>query len=158
MQFCISNMYFVFGWTKKKKKKKKNIISLRAFTPNILYLTASYLCYCAVGVKAQKEIIRFYFFCASTNKIHVAKTKHNVKTPDTILLLCISSLPNRFLSLVTNIILGVMSCHDHLRWISSYTLIFSEYPQLTMYTQAYFAISCHAYRFYAHNIADMIMA
>ena len=24
-----------------------------------------------------------------------------------------------------------MSCHDHLRWISSYTLIFREYPQLT---------------------------
>ena len=24
-----------------------------------------------------------------------------------------------------------MSCHDHLRWFSSYTLIFREYPQLT---------------------------
>ena len=29
-------------------------------------------------------------------------------------------------------ILGVMSCHDHLRWISSYILIFREYPQLTL--------------------------
>ena len=34
-----------------------------------------------------------------------------------------------FFSLVINIILGVMSCHDHLRWIASYTLIFREYPQ-----------------------------
>ena len=36
-----------------------------------------------------------------------------------------------FFSFVINIILSVMSCHDHLRWISSYTLNFREYPQLT---------------------------
>ena len=36
-----------------------------------------------------------------------------------------------YFSLVINIILGVMSSHDHLRRISSCTLIFREYPQLT---------------------------
>ena len=42
-------------------------------------------------------------------------------------------------------ILGVRSCHDHLSRISSYTMTFSRIP--TAYTQACFAISCHAYSF-----------
>ena len=33
--------------------------------------------------------------------------------------------------LVIDMILGVMSCHDYLRWISSYILLFREHPQLT---------------------------
>ena len=84
------------------------------------------------------------------------KKKDNVKTPDTIFYYAYWAYQIVFFWLVINIILGVMSCHDHLRWIFSYTQIFLRIP--TAYTQASFAISCHAYRFYAYNIADMIMA
>ena len=57
-----------------------------------------HLCYCAIGVKAhKKKILRFKMFCASKYKIHLTKTKHSVKPPDIIFLLCILSLPNRVL-------------------------------------------------------------
>ena len=37
-------------------------------------------------------------------------------------------------------ILSVMSCHDHLWWISSYTLIFREYTQLTHWLAMQFLV------------------
>ena len=105
-------------------------------------------------MKAHKENNKVLIFCASKYKLHVAKTKHNVKTPD--ILLCILSLPNRLL----------LPCHkyyprrDVLSWSPPMNLfLHSEFSRIpTAYTQACFAISCHVYRFYAHNIADMIMA
>ena len=97
----------------------------------ICILQICHLCYCAVGVKAHKENNKVLMFCASKYKLHVAKTKHNVKTPDTIFCYAYWAYQIVFFCLVINIILGVMSCHDHLRWICSYTLIFREYPQLT---------------------------
>ena len=60
------------------------MISLWPFTPNNLYLADIHLCYYAVGVKAHKENNKVLIFCASKYKLHVAKTKHNIKTPDTI--------------------------------------------------------------------------
>ena len=82
-------------------------------------------------MKAHKENNKVLIFCASKYKLHVTKTKHNVKTPDTIFYYAYWAYQIIFFCLVINIILGVMSCHDHLRWICSYTLIFREYPQLT---------------------------
>ena len=82
-------------------------------------------------MKAQKENNKVLIFCASKYKLHVAKTKHNVKTPDTIFYFPYWAYQIVFFCLVMNIILGVVSWHDHLRWICSYTLIFREYPQLT---------------------------
>ena len=80
------------------------------------------------------DIWTFYDQIPRTSRtalVHVAKTKHNVKTPDTIFYYAYWAYQIVFFCLVINIILGVMSCHDHLRWICSYTLIFREYPQLT---------------------------
>ena len=121
-------MYFVFGWVKIFKTlwflcdRSHQIICI---------LQICHLCYCAVGVKAHKENNKVLIFCASKYKLHVAETKHNVKTPDTIFYYTYWAYQIVFFCLVINIILGVMSCHDHLRRICSYTLIFREYPQLT---------------------------
>ena len=108
-------------------------------------------CWCESSQRNNKVLNLLRIQIQNTNR----KTKNNVKTPDSIFLLCILRLPNRF-SPIINIILGVMSCHDHLRRISSYILIFLEYPQLTYRDALHFFF--HAYRFYAHNIANMIMA
>ena len=117
-------------------------------------LQLGHLWNCAVGVKAQRNN-KILNFCASKYK-NAFRKKQNIRKKLIQYFTMHTELTKSFyLSIEINMILGVVSCHDQLRWISSYTLIFREYPS---YTQACFAISWHAYRFYAHNIADMIMA
>ena len=84
-------------------------------------------CWCESSQRNNKVLN----FCASKYKIHFAKAKHNVKTHDTYFYYAYWAYQIVLFSLVINIILGVMSCHDHLRLISSNTLIFREYQQLT---------------------------
>ena len=76
-----------------------------------------------------------YGWC--TGRRFTAATRHNTSCSEVKLKPEMRSFKSNeniqivFFCLVINIILGVMSCHDHLRWICSYTLIFREYPQLT---------------------------
>ena len=61
-------------------------------------LQLGHLCYCTLGsIVLFLFFLFFVFFSASIYKIHVAKTMHNVKTPDTIFLLYILNLLNLFL-------------------------------------------------------------